>query len=95
MIFQKWKDKVQARKDALNKAREDYVSWVDVSKSLGWKAYQERIEKKIEIIRDKITNDTTLTGEDLKRLQLALQVWKSVQRIPEELLDNAKGGIKS
>jgi ATP-dependent protease ClpP protease subunit len=76
----------------IQKAREKFTSWFDISKSDGWKAYEERVNKKIEIIKNQMDNDTDLNGEDLKKLQLALQVWKQVQRIPKELEDNAKGG---
>ena len=84
--------KRQARQEAVKKAREGFASWLDIAQSNGWKVYEEKVNKKIEIIKNKIDNDTSLTGEDLKRLQLALQVWKEVQRIPKELEDNAKGG---
>ncbi len=80
------------RQEAVQKAREDFTSWFEISQSAGWKAYEERVNKKIEIIKNKIDNDISLTGEDLKRLQLALQVYKEVQRIPKELEDNAKSG---
>ena len=91
-MFQQWREKRKARIEAISKARAGFVSWLDISKSTGWKLYQERIDKKIEVIENKIKNDTTLTGEDLKRLQLALQVWKEVKRIPKELEQDAKGG---
>lgn len=93
-MFEKWKAKREARKDAINKARESFTSWLEISKSNGWKVYEERVNKKIEIIKDRIEKDTSLTGEDLKRLQLALQVWNEVIRIPRELEDNARGTIK-
>ncbi len=91
-MFEKWKAKQTARKDAINKAREGFTSWLEISKSVGWKIYQEKIDKRIEIIKNKIETDTTLTGEDLKRLQLALQVWKEVNRLPTEIKENAMGG---
>jgi hypothetical protein len=90
-MLERWFKKREARKDAIAKAREGFVSWREISVSLGWKTYEEKIEKKIEVIKNKIENDTLLTGEDLKRLQLALQVWKEVKRIPKELQDNAGG----
>lgn len=93
-MFRRFLKQREARKDAINKAREGFTSWLEISKSVGWKIYQEKVDKKIEIIKNKINDDTTLTGEDLKRLQLALQVWKEVLRIPKELEENAKGGIK-
>lgn len=82
------------RKDAINKSRESFVSWMEISNSLGWKSYEEELNKKIDAIRSKIENDMTLTGEDLKRLQLALQAYKEVQRIPKKLEENAKKGVK-
>lgn len=93
-IFPQWFKKREARKDAINKARENFTSWLEIAKSNGWKAYEEKVNKKIDNIKHKIEIDLTLTGEDLKRLQLALQVYKEVQRIPRELEDNAKGGMK-
>jgi hypothetical protein len=82
--------KRQARQEAVRKAREGFTSWLEISQSAGWKIYEERINKKIEIIKNQIESDTNLSGEDLKRLQLALQIWKQAQRIPKELEDNAK-----
>ena len=73
-MFEKFKEKQRLRKDAVNKAREGFTSWLEISKSAGWKLYQEKIDKRIEVIKNRIENDTSLTGEDLKRLQLALQV---------------------
>ena len=93
-MFEKWKARREASKDAINKAREGFTSWLEISRSAGWKAYEERINKKIEIIKNQLESDTNLSGEDLKRLQLALQVWKQCQKIPKDLEDNAKRGIK-
>ena len=93
-MFKKFFEKREARKDAINKAREGFTSWLEISRSNGWKAYHDRIFMKIEAIKNRIEADTSLTGEDLKRLQLALQVWREVNRIPKELEDNAKGGVK-
>uniref|UniRef100_A0A6M3IWU1 Uncharacterized protein n=1 Tax=viral metagenome TaxID=1070528 RepID=A0A6M3IWU1_9ZZZZ len=84
--------KREARNLAVKEARDKFTSWLEISLSAGWKTYEEKVEKKIEILRNKIENDTSLTGEDLKRLQLALQVWKEVKRIPKELEQDAKGG---
>jgi hypothetical protein len=91
-VFEKWREKKKLRIEAVNKAREDFTSWFEISQSKGWKAYEEEVNKEIEIIKNKIDEDTSLTGEDLKRLQLALQVWKKVQRIPKKLGEKAKGG---
>lgn len=85
--------KRQARQEAAEKARAGFSSWLEISRSLGWKSYEEKIDKKIEAIISKFKDDITLTGEDLKRLQLAYQVYKEIKRIPKELEENAiKGG---
>lgn len=84
----------QARVDAVSKAREEYSSWRDIANSKGWQIYLRKIEEKIVNIQHKISNDLALTGEDLKRLQLALQVWKEAKRIPKELEEDAKAGGK-
>lgn len=84
----------QARVDAVSKAREEYSSWRDISKSKGWQIYTQKVDEKIANIRRKIESDMLLTGEDLKRLQLALQAWNEVKRIPRELEDDAKAGGK-
>ena len=93
-ILERWFSKQKLRQEKIQEAREQFTSWLEVSKSAGWKVYEEKINQKIETIKNKIANDLTLTGEDLKRLQLALQVLKEVQRIPMELKDNAKSGGK-
>lgn len=93
-MFKKFFEKREARKDAVNKAREGFTSWLEISRSAGWKLYQEKIDKKIEIIKGQLENSIELTGDDLKKLQLALQVWKQVLRIPKEIEENAKGGLK-
>jgi len=93
-MFPKLFEKRKLRSEAVQKARESFTSWFEISQSAGWKAYEDRINKKIEIIKNKMDNDTSLTGEDLKRLQLALAVWREVQRVPKELEDNAKQGGK-
>lgn len=93
-MLQQWFKKREARKDAINKAREGFTSWLEISRSNGWKVYEERVNREIDIIKNQLEGGINLSGEDLKRLQLALQVWKKVQRIPKDLEDNAKGGIK-
>lgn len=90
-MFEKFKEKAKLRKEAVAKAREGFASWLEVSKSPGWRAFQEKLDKKEEVILGKFKNDVTLTPEDLKRLQLALQVVRDIQRIPKELEDNARG----
>lgn len=93
-LFAERKKKQEAIQKAIQKAREDFTSWYDISQSKGWKAYEEKVNKKIENIKHQFDNDTSLTGEDLKRLQLALQVWKLVKRIPKDLEEDAKKGGK-
>ena len=93
-MFEKWKARREASKDAINKAREGFTSWLEISRSAGWKAYEERVNREIEIIKNQLEGGTNLSGEDLKRLQLALQVWKKAQKIPKDLEDNAKRGIR-
>lgn len=90
-MLKHWFKKQEARKEAVNKAREGFTSWLEISKSSGWKLYQEKIDKAIEIIKNEMANNTELTPEELKRLQLALQVWKKVNRIPKGIEENARG----
>ena len=92
MFLNKLFEKRKLRVEKINEAREQFSSWFEISQSLGWKAYLEKVEQKVENIKNKISNDLSLTGEELKRLQLALQVYKEVLRIPKELENNAKGG---
>ena len=80
------------RKEKVQEAREKFVSWKEISVSKGWKIYEEALEKKVEVIITKMRNDTTLTGEELKRLQLAYQVYADIKRIPKTLEQNARGG---
>ena len=91
-MFKNLLEKRKARQEAIAAARHNFTSWLDISKSEGWKSYCERLDRKIENIKHKIEYDLSLTGEDLKRLQLALQVYLEVKRIPKELQDNATGG---
>ena len=91
-LFQRASEKSKLKKEAVQKARENFLSWQDISKSPGWRTYEQVIEKKIENIKERLTTDTSLTGEDLKKLQLAIQVWREVQRIPKTLEENAKKG---
>lgn len=58
--------KREARRDAVAKAREEFISWKEISESNGWKAYQEVLDKKVENILNKIQNNIEMTGEDLK-----------------------------
>ena len=91
-----WKNLIEKRKlrnQKVDEARAGFSSWLDISQSTGWKIYEERLNQKIDNIKKNIENNLTLTGEDLKRLQLALQVYNEVKRIPRELQDRAKGGI--
>ena len=91
-MFEKWFESKKKRRDAVSKAREGFVSWLEISKSVGWKIYEEKINKEMENIKDRFTNDTSLDAGDLKDLQLEYQVWKKVKRIPKEIEQNAKGG---
>ena len=86
--------KRKLRAEAVSKAREGYSSWLEIARSNGWKAYEERVNRKIEIIKHTLESDTNLKGDELKLLQLALAVWREVQRIPRELESNAKSGGK-
>lgn len=90
-MLQRLFKKQKARQDAVAKVRESFLSWHEISNSNGWKAYQECLDKKIENVLQKMKQDLSLNGEDLKRLQLALQVYEDVKRIPKELEQKAKG----
>lgn len=91
-MFNKWKEKKKNEKEAVNRARNEFIAWCDTAKTEGWKVYESKIDKSIENIKERILTDTSLSPEDLKRLQLALQVWRLVKNIPKELEDKAKGG---
>lgn len=93
-LIEFFKNKKKNRDEKVQEAREKFSSWLAISNSPGWKIYEEKVDKKIEIIKNQLANDTALTGEDLKRLQLALQVWKTVKMIPKELRENAVRGEK-
>ena len=93
-MLEQWFKKREARKDAVNKAREQFTSWLEISRSAGWKAYEERVDKEIGIIENQILHDVNLSGDDLKKMQLALKVWDKVKLIPKKLEDNAKQGGK-
>ncbi len=80
----------ELRLEKIKEAREKYVSWLAISNSQGWLIYQEAVNKKIEFILKKMQDDSTLTGEDLKKLQLALCVWKEVRNLPKQLEEKAK-----
>lgn len=92
LLFEKFKKAREARARAISEAREKFLSWHEISNSNGWKLYVEQIDKKVANIINRMTNDTNLSNEDLKRLQLALQVYREVQKIPKELEENARGG---
>ncbi len=91
-MFQKILERRKLRAEKIAQAREGFTSWQEISRSAGWKAYEEKINQKIEYIKNQMDNNTSLLGGDLKNLQLALQIWKQVKNIPKELLENAKGG---
>ena len=86
--------RLEARRNAVAKAREGFISFQIVSGSPGWKIYEEAIKKKIDIIKNQMENKTDLTGEDLKKLQLALGVYRQVQLIPKKLKEDAMGGLR-
>lgn len=90
-LFEKFAKQKELRLEAIQKARDKYVSWLEISNSNGWKVYSDAVDKKIENILKKMQDDVTLDGEELKRLQLALCVWKEVQRLPKDLETKAKG----
>ena len=91
-MFDKFFAKRKLRQEAIQKARESFTSWFEISQSDGWKAYEERVNKEIEIIENQILHDVNLSGDDLKKLQLALKVWDKVKLLPKKLEENAKGG---
>ncbi len=93
-IFQRLFEKKKLRSEAVQKAREGFTSWLEISQSDGWKAYEERVNREIEIIENQMLHDVNLSGDDLKKLQLALKVWDKVKLIPKKLEDNAKAGGK-
>ncbi len=93
-IFQRLFEKKKLRLEAVQKAREGFTSWLEISQSDGWKAYEERVNREIEIIENQMLHDVNLSGDDLKKLQLALKVWDKVKLIPKKLEDNAKAGGK-
>ena len=90
-IFQRLFEKRKKRQEAVTEARQDFSSWLEISQSEGWKAYEEKVNKEIGIIENQILHDVSLSGDDLKKLQLALKVWDKVKLIPKKLEDNAKG----
>jgi len=91
-MFENWKKKRELRAEAIAKARNGFANFNEILRSDGWKVYSERIEKKIEYIKSQFENNTEISGEDLKKLQLALKVYREVQRIPKELEEKARGG---
>ena len=90
--FNKFFERKKLRQEKILHAREAYISWLEISNSKGWKIYEEGVNKKIENISKRILEESSLTGEDIKRLQLALSVWREVQRLPRNLEEKAKGG---
>ena len=89
--IQRFLDAKKLRLEKINQAREGFTSWLEISRSKGWQTYQEMVDKKIENIKNRMELDSDLTGEDLKRLQLALAVWRDVVRLPKDLEEKAKG----
>lgn len=94
-MLQRLLKKQQARRNAVEKARRGYSSFRIVLGSMGWKAYENEITKKIDNIKNQMEIKDELSGDDLKNLQLALKVYRQVQLIPAKLKDNARGGIKN
>ena len=90
-MFEKFFKDKKLRTEKLNQAKEGYLSWLEISNSKGWKIYEQAIDKKIENIKNRMEMDSELTGDDLKRLQLALAVWREVVRLPKDLESKAKG----
>lgn len=84
--------KKKLREEKIQEAREKFTNWREISGSIGWKVYESVINKKIEYIKEQMANNHGLTGEDLKKLQLALQVWRQVVKIPKDLEEDAKKG---
>lgn len=93
MMFKKFFEYKKLRIEKINKAREGFVSWLEISGSLGWKSYEEELNKKIDNIKKRMEEDASLTGDDLKKLQLALKVYYEIQRIPKNLEEKAKQGV--
>lgn len=91
-MLQRLLKKRQARLDAVAKARESYSSFLIVSQSPGWKIYEKEIQKNIDTIKEQMEVKDELSGEDLKRLQLALKIYRKIQLIPKKLRDNAQSG---
>jgi len=79
------------KKEAKQKALSDFTKFNEVYNTDGWKTYAEAIDKKKEYGVNQFKDNISLTGEDLKRLQLAYQVYKEVERIPRELKEKAGG----
>lgn len=88
--FSKLIDKRKLHIEKVQEAKENFVSWLEISNSKGWRIYSEAVDKKIENIKKQMEENGTLNGEDLKRLQLALAVWRDVQRLPKSLEEKAK-----
>lgn len=91
-MFNKFFEKQKLRKEAIQKVREGFVSWLEISNSPGWKVYEEMVNKKIENVKNRMEQDDALDGNELKKLQLALFVWEDVKRLPKQLESTAKGG---
>lgn len=87
--------KRKARREAIEKARAGFASFYVVSKSPGWEVYENEIQKEIDNIKNQMENKTDLTGDDLKKLQLALSVYRKIRLIPKKIRENAKGGTSN
>jgi hypothetical protein len=89
-MFERFLKSKQLRSDKIQKAKEEYVTFLEIFNSKGWYIYTQAVERKIENIKKQMEENGTLEGEDLKRLQLALAVWREVQRLPKTLEEKAK-----
>uniref|UniRef100_A0A6H2A2U8 Uncharacterized protein n=1 Tax=viral metagenome TaxID=1070528 RepID=A0A6H2A2U8_9ZZZZ len=82
--------KIEEHKEAKQKAREDFTAFQEIRDTKGFKVFINKIEQKLDNVISQFENNTQLSGEDLKRLQLASKVYKEVLRIQKELEENAK-----
>ena len=89
-IFKKFHEQKKLRQEKIHEAREGFVSWLEISKSKGWQVYENEVNRKIENISKQMKENGTLTGDDLKKLQLALFVWEDVRKLPKILEEKAR-----
>lgn len=89
-LIEIFKKKKEIRLDKINKAREEYGSFLEIYNSRGWKVWESTVEKKIENISKRLCEDSALDGDEMKKLQLALAVWREVKRLPSDIESKAK-----